>query len=365
MTDPSRIRVGVVGGTRLPGNVRTLLRNVRNLLESHPVTFEMDLVINDSVNLPQGFTPVDPGFADTDRALGTLKTLTSGLIEYGKAHEVDILFQVTKFPVHGFATAVAGKVTDTPVLTRLAGDNFREYRVSSERLQAVKAFGLNNIMGRVPLYWSDRIIVLGPHGRSEIARRNGDIPISEIPQPIDFEQFRRIPQEIEQEIRNKLGFPSRERVLLTVGRLTERKGMGTLIETAENLSERGQLFHWYVIGKGPMREELGNTNGVETLGRIPFEQITDYYHASDIVVHPSFIEGLPNVLLEASACGTPTLAREVGDSAMVASATFSDDEELLDLLRKEHEPAELPEGFDPNRLEEAYAEAILRTIRDH
>lgn len=363
MTDPSRVRVGVVGGTRLPGNVRTLLTNVRNLLDSYPITFELELVVSDGVDGPDGYTQVDPGFADTYRALGALMTLSSGLTEYASTREVDLLFQVTKFPLHGCATAIAGKRTGTPVLTRFAGDNFREFRLS-EGLNAVKAFGLNNVVGRVPIHLSDRVVVLGPQGRSEIARRNDNVPIEVIPQPIDREQFRRVSDERERELAQELGFPSSERAFLTIGRLTERKGMQTLIDTAEELYDHGKPFRWYVLGDGPMREELADTHAVEPVGRVPFDRMADYYHAADLVVHPSLVEGLPNVLLEATACGTATVARDVGDSAIVASATFSDDEELSDLLGKEHEPAVLTHRFDPDHLRKAYAEVIIETARD-
>lgn len=355
------MRVGVVGGTRLPGNVRTFLTNVRRLLDDHPVTFEFDLLVSDGVDAPDGYEQVDPGFGNRNRAVRTLQTLTRGLTEYARGRSIDLLFQVTKFPLHGCATTIAGRRTDTPVLTRFAGDNFREFRLSSG-VNAVKAFGLNNVVGRVPVRWSDRIIALGPHGRSEIERRNVDAPVEEIPQPVNRNRFSSVPAERQRELAQLFGFPTSENVLLTVGRLTERKGMGALIETAEELYERGESFRWYVLGDGPMREDLAGTRGVEPLCRVEFDEIPDYYRAVDLVVHPSLIEGLPNVLLEAASCGTPTVARDVGDSSIVASATFEEAQRLPDLVAREYEPVTLGEEFAPNTLRERYANALIETM---
>lgn len=356
------MRVGVVAGTRLPGNVRTLLSNIQRLLSKHPKEFDLDIVLSESANAPEGYNQVGPGFGEPTRALETLRTLTCGVTRYAQRREIDLLFQVTKFPLHGCATTIAGRRTGTPVLTRFAGDNFREFRLSSG-VEAVKTFGLNNVLGRVPIHWSDRIIVLGPAGREVIASRNGDVPISEIPQPVDREQFSPVSSERKRTLATELGISTGQRVLLTVGRLTERKGMRTIVETAKQLAARNKQFKWYVLGEGPMKEELAATPGIKPLGRVDFEQIADYYRVADLVVHPSQIEGLANVLLEAAACGTPTLARDVGDCKMVASATFENDEKLLDLVTGNYKPVTLGKQFADESLQNHYANALITTAR--
>ena len=363
MTERDYIRAGVVGGTRLPGNVRTLLTNIHDLLRDHSVDFDLDLVISENVDVPDGYTQVDPGFETPNRAIGILKTLSKGLETYARTNDVDVLFQVTKFPLHGSAAILAGQRTSTPVLTRFAGDNFREFKFSSG-LDKIRAFGLNNVIGQIPARWSDQIIVLGPHGKQEINRRSHGIPIREIPQPIDRDLFSPVSESREQELADQLGFSSEHLTLLTVGRLTERKGMETIIDTAKTLSNQGVSFRWYVLGDGPMRSELAATHGVETLGRVDYEEMPDYYRAADLVVHPSLIEGLPNVLLEAAACDTPTISRNVGDSASVASATFTGDSQLPSITTKQHNPVSLGEQFDQERLRDAYADVLLETAEN-
>ena len=47
-------------------------------------------------------------------------------------------------------------------------------------------------------------------------------------------------------------------------------------------------------------------------GSQPQDRLPDWYRAADLMVLPSLSEGLPNVLREAGACGTPFVASNVG-----------------------------------------------------
>lgn len=362
-TDPDRLRVGVVGGTRLPGNVATFLENVGALLADHDVDFDCDLLVADGVDVPEGYRPVDPGFAETTRALGTLRTLTTGITRYAAETDVDVLFQVTKFPVHGCATTIAGRRTGTPVLARFAGDNLREYRLSAG-VDRAKAFALNNGLGRVPVHFADRILVLGPHGGDEISGRNGGASVETIPQPVDRERFAPVDDGRRTEIRTDLGVGDDERALLTVGRLTERKGMDAVAATADAVADRDDSVHWLVVGEGPYRERLAARPNVEVVGRVPHDRIVEYYRGADLLVHPSRIEGLPNTLLEAAACGLPSLARDTGDCAVAASAVFDGDDELPGAVLGEYDAVTLGERFDPDWQREAYARALVETATE-
>ena len=67
-----------------------------------------------------------------------------------------------------------------------------------------------------------------------------------------------------------------------------------------------------VVGDGPYREELERLAGETGCGGlIHFEgqkekaELLPYYQAADVMILPSAKEGMPNVVLEAMACGLP------------------------------------------------------------
>lgn len=358
----SDLRVGVVGGTGLPGNVRVFLRNVRRVLRGVDRDLSFDLIIRDGFGDDlHGYESVDPGLADSDSAIGTIKTLTEGVTAYVNERDPDLLWQVTKFPVHGFATTVAGRRTGVPVLTRFAGDNFREYKLANSFFDRARTYCLNNVFGRIATIAAEATIVLGPHGRAEIARRGGE-RLYEIPQPVNSDRFHPADRS-RTAIRTDLGLPTGDRILLTVGRVTRRKGMDDIAAAARELARQNTDLIWYVVGDGPFRARLNASPVVRAIGRVPHASIPRYYQSADLVVHPSKIEGLPNVLLEAAACGIPTLARNVGDSSVAASTTYEDPDQLPSLVRESYDPVELGDRFSPERLQRDYKRALVETAR--
>jgi glycosyltransferase involved in cell wall biosynthesis len=57
---------------------------------------------------------------------------------------------------------------------------------------------------------------------------------------------------------------------------------------------------------------MGLRGTVRLPGARRLEDLPDWYRAADLLVLPSRSEGIPNVILEASACGTPAIATSVG-----------------------------------------------------
>ena len=109
--------------------------------------------------------------------------------------------------------------------------------------------------------------------------------------------------------------------LLTVGRLEIEKNPLLVVDVLAALQRRrpaGYFLTW--IGRGALEDEiraravdLGVEDRLDLRGYVPFgDQLLSFYRAADIFVHVSRTEGVPQVLIEALACGTPIVATAVG-----------------------------------------------------
>jgi glycosyltransferase involved in cell wall biosynthesis len=125
--------------------------------------------------------------------------------------------------------------------------------------------------------------------------------------------------------RRRLGVANDAKLLVAAGRLVPVKGFPVLIDALRLLTGGGTPIACYVLGKGPCRGELerqvernGLCGVVRFAGPQGHVELADWYRAADAVVLPSLSEGIPNVLLEAMACGTPFVASDVGGVAEIA-----------------------------------------------
>lgn len=124
--------------------------------------------------------------------------------------------------------------------------------------------------------------------------------------------------------RERLGLPIDQQVLLWAGNIVAIKGLDTLLAAYSRLTEPRPLL--VLIGDGPLRVPLENQVrllGIMTVrfvGRVAHQELGDWYQASDVFVLPSRSEGTPNVLQEATACGVPFVASDVGAVGALASS---------------------------------------------
>ena len=113
----------------------------------------------------------------------------------------------------------------------------------------------------------------------------------------------------------RAGPPGDER-LLFVGRLSEQKGLATLLRALAELPTSVTLD---VIGDGPDREPLralaatlGVSGRVRWRDAMPQSALADHYRAATALVVPSVEEGLGLVAVEAHLCQTPVVAFDSG-----------------------------------------------------
>ena len=148
-------------------------------------------------------------------------------------------------------------------------------------------------------------------------------------------------------------------LLLSIGRLVEKKGFFDLIEACRLLRDAGTQFQLVIVGDGPLRDDLQQRinsysleRQVELKGPMPQERIIDVMARSSALVLPCIVaksgdqDGLPTVLLEALASGLPSI------STLVAGVPEIIEHRKSGLLVPPEDPARL-------------AEAMTELLNDH
>jgi colanic acid/amylovoran biosynthesis glycosyltransferase len=117
---------------------------------------------------------------------------------------------------------------------------------------------------------------------------------------------------------------SRRRHIVSVGRLVEKKGFDDLVGACDLLRADGVDFTCDIVGNGELEAdlraqicELGLEGEVRLLGPRPQSEIIELVQSAAVFAAPCLVgddgnrDGLPTVLLEAMALGTPCVSTDV------------------------------------------------------
>jgi glycosyltransferase involved in cell wall biosynthesis len=117
------------------------------------------------------------------------------------------------------------------------------------------------------------------------------------------------------------GYKKRKNLVGYVGNLAKGKGILNLFEGIRIIVNNfgDEAPHFLIIGGGELYSYLKNkldmyklSKHVLLAGRMPHKALPKYYNEMKLLILPSYTEGIPSVILEAMACGTPVLATPVG-----------------------------------------------------
>lgn len=112
----------------------------------------------------------------------------------------------------------------------------------------------------------------------------------------------------------EIGVPSDKILILSAGELIERKNHEVIIRALAKINNPD--IYYALAGKGPLKEHLANlASDLGVADRVRFlgfrTDVFELYHAADISVFPSKIEGLGLAGVEAMAAGVPLVSSNV------------------------------------------------------
>jgi glycosyltransferase involved in cell wall biosynthesis len=197
----------------------------------------------------------------------------------------------------GVAAVALGQRLGRPVVMTARGSDVTLIpRYRNPRRQILRAVAGSAAVVTVSHALRSQLIALGVAAGHVSVLRNG----------VDLERFRPMSASA---LRAKLNLHTP--VWLTVGNLIELKGVHFVIAALAQVPEATLM----VAGGGPEEQHLrdlahraGVDGRVRFLGVIAHAELPAYYSAADVMLLASSREGMPNVVLESLACGTPVVA---------------------------------------------------------
>lgn len=171
------------------------------------------------------------------------------------------------------------------------------------------------------------------------------------------------------------GFAERPgKIFISVANLLPFKDYFTVLDAMAIFRETAD-FYYLILGDGPLLTDIENRirrnklqDRVFLLGKI--EEVSDYLHVSDCMIHSSRGEGISNSILEGMRAGLPIIATNVGgvpetvypESSLLFP--YKDKDALLRCLRKVDE---LITSFDPRSdgYREHLAKFSVKKMVDH
>lgn len=129
------------------------------------------------------------------------------------------------------------------------------------------------------------------------------------------------------DLKSRIGVGGGQRLILSVGRLSRRKGFDQVIRALPGLQAGGVDAHYAIVGIGDdmaYLKDLAASSGVDSkvhfLGHVSMDELPRWYNAADVFAMPNReidgdTEGFGMVFLEAAACGTPAIAGRAGGTS--------------------------------------------------
>ena len=212
----------------------------------------------------------------------------------------------------GLVAWLVARLTGRPVVVYAHGEELTTWGA-----------GLKFRAMRFALRHADHVVANSDFTRGELRKLDVNLErITLINPGVDVQRFR--PGLWTGQLRKQLGLGASEKLVLSVGRLSRRKGFDVVERSIPMLATQGIAIHYALIGTGEdeaylkaLAWELGVSSRVHLLGHVGSDDLPRWYGACDVFAMPNReidgdTEGFGMVFIEAAACGKPTVAGIAG-----------------------------------------------------
>lgn len=201
---------------------------------------------------------------------------------------------------------VTAKLLNKKILFLLAASNYKSAEARNDIISKIIQSGL---LLNINYFLSDNIIIYASRLIKEWKlEKYKDKIIIASEHVVNFDEFKMV---------NK--YSERHILIAYIGRLSEEKGVQNFIKAIALITNKNSKCNFMIGGDGALLINIENylkennlCNKVELSGWVPHEKLPEYLNQLKLIVIPSYTEGIPNIMLEAMACGTLVLANPVG-----------------------------------------------------
>jgi glycosyltransferase involved in cell wall biosynthesis len=227
------------------------------------------------------------------------------LLPHVRGFAPDIIFSCYVYP-DGYAALKIGKALSVPVVTQSIGSDINRIGDSISAMHTRTVLRASDFLVTVSGDLRTKAVAMGASPEKTRAIVNGcDLSVFHVRDRL--------------EARQKLRIDPASEAVVYIGRMDVKKGLRELVEAAASLHQQRPNLRVYMVGDGPERPvietaiQARNASGyIHALPPCAFDDVAVWMAAADLVTLPSYMEGCPNVVLEALACGRPVVATNVG-----------------------------------------------------